>query len=214
MVSINFPEAEARPGSFIFKRGYMANSTNSNIWEGQKVRLRAVEPGDWAVFHKWDRDTEAARLSYLIPFPRSSEGSKKWAAELASTEPKDDNFRFAIETLAGELVGTINTHSCDPRNGTFGYGIAVKSENRRQGYASEAIKLVLTYYFFELRYQKVTVHVYDFNEPSLKLHERLGFKQEGRLRHMGYTRGGYYDIFVFGLTREEFAELQAESQTN
>jgi len=23
---------------------------NTNLWQGQKVRLRAVEPGDWEVF--------------------------------------------------------------------------------------------------------------------------------------------------------------------
>lgn len=184
-----------------------AESKHTNIWQGEKVRLRAVEPEDWESFHQWGLDTEAARNSYYIPLPRSAEGSRKWAAELATAEQKDDQFRFVIENLAGEMAGTINTFGCEPRTGTFGYGLAVKAEARRQGYASEAIKLVLRYYFSELRYQKVTVWVYEFNEPSLKLHERLGFKQEGRLRRMVYADGRYYDVFIFGLTAEEFTEL-------
>ena len=42
------------------------------------------------------------------------------------------------------------------------------------------------------------------NAVSLRLHERLGFQQEGRLRQMLYTDGRYIDVFMFGMTAEEF----------
>jgi RimJ/RimL family protein N-acetyltransferase len=63
---------------------------------------------------------------------------------------------------------------------------------------------VLRYFFHELRYQKATVHIYDFNTPSIKLHESLGFKHEGRLRRMCFTNGDYHDDVLMGLTAEEF----------
>lgn len=109
-----------------------------------------------------------------------------------------------IETLAGEFAGAIDTHACDTRTGTFEYGLAIKPEHQRQGYAGEAIRLVLRHYFRELRFQKVTVHIYAFNEASLELHRKLGFKEEGRLRRMVCTGGQFHDEFIFGLTREEF----------
>ena len=179
----------------------------SNIWQGKKVRLRAVEPDDWEAYWAWSQDSEADRHSYFIPFPPSKERMKQQLAELALKEPENDIYRFQIETLAGELVGTINTNNCEPHNGTFSYGLGINDAARRQGYASEAIKLLLSYYFFELRYQKVTVQVYSFNEPSIKLHQKLGFLQEGRLRRMIYTGGAYHDVFLFGLTIDEFASL-------
>ena len=83
--------------------------------------------------------------------------------------------------------------------------MALGEQYRRQGYASEAITLLLRYFFQELRYQKVTAHVYSFNEPSIKLHEKLGFQQEGRLRRMVYTNGQFFDEVLFGMTAEEFA---------
>jgi RimJ/RimL family protein N-acetyltransferase len=52
---------------------------------------------------------------------------------------KEDEFRWIIEDRDGEFVGTINSHTCDPRSGTFQYGIAIRREHWRQGYASEAI---------------------------------------------------------------------------
>jgi RimJ/RimL family protein N-acetyltransferase len=88
--------------------------------------------------------------------------------------------------------------------GTFRYGLSIVREQRRKGYASEAIHLVLAYFFRELRYQKVNVEVYAFNEPSLRLHLRLGFREEGRLRRMIRTAGAYHDEIILGMTVEEF----------
>ncbi len=181
----------------------------ASIWEGARVRLRAVEPEDWERFFAWDHDSEAARRAYFIPFPRSAVATRQWAERSAHEAPADDTFRFSIETLEGELVGTLNTHDCDRRQGTFSYGIAIGAEYWRHGYASEAIILVLRYYFRELGYQKVTVHVYDFNEPSIRLHERLGFQREGQVRHMIYTGGTYHDDLLYGMTAEEFAARDA-----
>jgi len=176
----------------------------TNVWQGKLVRLRAVEPEDWAVFFEWDTDTEFARYTYHIPFPSSREALKKWTADLAVTEPKNDESRWIIENLSGEFVGTLNTHTCEPRAGTFRYGVAIRREHWHKGYASEAIRLVLRYFFHELRYQKVNVEVFAFNEASLKLHQELGFQEEGRLRRMIYTDGAYHDAFILGMTAEEF----------
>jgi RimJ/RimL family protein N-acetyltransferase len=182
-------------------------SKNNNYWQGERVRLRAIEPGDWEVFFDWNSDTEVARECYYIPFPQSRESVKKWAAEKATEALKDDSFHFVIESLSGEIVGTINTHTCYRRNGTFMYGLAIRREHWRKGFASEAIQLVLKYFFKELGYQKVTAQVYAFNEASMSLHEKLGFHQEGCLRRMIYTDGVYYDEIIYGLTCEEFKEI-------
>ena len=66
--------------------------------------------------------------------------------------------------------------------------------------------LVLRYYFRELRYQKATVRVYSFNEASIRLHEKLGFQHEGRIRRTVYTNGALCDEIVLGLTVEELGD--------
>ena len=76
-----------------------------------------------------------------------------------------------------------------------------------KGYAGEAIRLVLGYFFDELGYQKCTVDVYAFNTQSVRLHEKLGFKLEGRERRMIYTGGAYHDNLIMGITVEEFRAL-------
>jgi RimJ/RimL family protein N-acetyltransferase len=182
-----------------------------SIWEGRLVRLRGVEPDDWAIFHDWDNDLEFSRYTDEVLFPTSREAIKKRVEEMAVATPKDDEFRWMIETVDGEVVGTINSHTCKPRMGTFRYGISIVREQRRKGYATEAIGLVLAYFFRELRYQKVNVEIYDFNEPSLRLHRHLGFGEEGRLRRMFRTAGAYHDEIILGMTAEEFENGSAWS---
>ncbi|MBW7456064.1 GNAT family N-acetyltransferase [Paenibacillus sepulcri] len=179
-----------------------------NIWTGSKVRLRSIVPGDWEKFHHNDYDTETARLCDVTHFPRSEEGTRSWADNQASLGPDNDNIMLAIETHEGELIGSINTHSCDARHGTFKYGVAIFREHWRKGYAAEAVRLLLRYYFEELRYQKATAHVYAFNESSKALQEHLGFQQEGRLRNMLFTKGQHYDELVYGLLRSEYDQLK------
>ncbi|HEX5943871.1 MAG TPA: GNAT family protein, partial [Anaerolineales bacterium] len=70
---------------------------------------------------------------------------------------------------------------------------------------------VLRYYFRELRYQKVTIMIYSFNERSIRLHEKLGFKLEGRLRRMVYTNGTFYDELFFGMIIEEFDQIDKKN---
>ena len=115
--------------------GYMAAQS---VWEGKLVRLRAVEPGDWQHFFDWDADTEFARHDYDIWFPGSREASHKWTEELAMSAAKNHEYRRVIETLAGEFAGTLNTHTCDARVGCFRYGVAIRREHWRKGYATEA----------------------------------------------------------------------------
>jgi RimJ/RimL family protein N-acetyltransferase len=179
--------------------------TINNFWQGKLVRLRGVEPEDWEVLYTWSLDTELDQLTDSMVFPPSKEYYKKWSAELAAKNPTDSpEFRWMIENTSGEVVGTMNSHSCDARHGTFGYGLGINRPYWRKGYATEAIWLLLRFFFHELGYQKVNVEVFAFNHRSLALHRKLGFVEEGCRRRMIYTGGKYHDEYYFGMTREEF----------
>jgi RimJ/RimL family protein N-acetyltransferase len=178
-----------------------------NYWQSKHIRLRAVEPGDAETFHRWNADSERARsLDFVWP-PLSLASIRGWTEETTRRKLENDAFHWVIETLEGLPVGSISTHNCQPRNGTFSYGVDICAEQRGHGYASQAIWLVLRYYFEELRYHKVTVNIHADNTASIRLHEKLGFCREGVLRQVVYTRGSYIDEFWYGMTREEFQEI-------
>lgn len=177
-----------------------------NYWIGEKVRLRAVELKDIDSFFKagFEADTDLDRFCDEIHFPQSKERMRERLESSIKEKSQSDDFQWIIEDKDGNPVGNINTFECNKRVGTFKYGIGIEKEYWGNGYAKEAIKIVLRYYFKELRYQKVNAYVYSFNQRSLKLHESLGFQEEGRLRRMVYTNGNFYDEIYYGMISEEF----------
>jgi RimJ/RimL family protein N-acetyltransferase len=176
-----------------------------NFWQGEKVRLRVIEPSDADLIIEWNRDSERGRMMDFLWPPISDFATREWTAKETSVEFKGGDYRWIIVDLADVPVGAINTHNCHQRNGTFEYGVDISPAFKRRGYATEAIKIVARYYFTQLRYQKVMASVHSDNAPSVALHERLGFQLEGNHRRMIFTNDAHIDMLWFGMTADEFA---------
>jgi RimJ/RimL family protein N-acetyltransferase len=175
-----------------------------NFWQGKLVRLRGVEPEDADTFFRWNLDSDmAGRVDFVWP-PVSRAQVAKEIGEESLKKLEEDCFEWVIEDPSGAAVGLIRTHHCDHRAGTFRYGLNLAAEHRRKGYATEAILIILKYYFQELRYQKCTVGIHSNNQASVALHEKLGFRHEGTLRRMMFTKGGYLDVHNYGMTNDEW----------
>lgn len=187
--------------------------TNVNFWRGEKIRLRAIEQKDLddIIASTEEPDTELNRYEDVINFPISKESDRENLEALAKKDRADGSFFWVVEDMQGQRVGYINTFDCDQRAGTFKYALMIKRPYWSKGYAREAISIVLRYYFRELRYQKVSIMIYSFNERSIRLHEKLGFKLEGRLRRMVYTNGTFYDELFFGMIIEEFDQIDKKN---
>jgi RimJ/RimL family protein N-acetyltransferase len=179
-----------------------------NYWQSANVRVRAIEPSDWEYFFKRDNDSERSRfLNFLSP-PVSQESIKAWVLERSVKRLENDAYFWIILDNDDQLVGSIHTHHCNHRTGCFSYDIDIAPEYQKKGYATDAIYMVLRYYFEELRYQKVNVNIYSNNPASVGLHEKFGFKLEGTIRRMVFSDGRFYDELWYGMTREEF-EMKA-----
>jgi RimJ/RimL family protein N-acetyltransferase len=178
----------------------------TSFWEGERIRLRGIEPDDWAAFMRFAVDEE--RLGDVLRPPRSAEGFRAWAKEEAAAKSDGDVFGLAIEAVdTGEMVGAIGSHHPDPRHGCFEYGITIGAGFRREGYATEAALLLLRFMFAERRYHKCEARIFAHNEASLELHRRLGFTEEGRLRDHVFFAGRHHDLVIMGMLAHEFALL-------
>jgi len=174
-----------------------------SYWVGERVRLRAVEPGDGPLLARLAEQEE--RLGDALDPPRSAEGWTAFAREKAAADPTADTYQLVVESLAdGAAVGGVSVHRADPRSGLFEYGVTIGAEHRRRGYASEAARLVLRHQFEERRHHKATARVFAHNEPSLALQRGLGFTEEGRLRRHFFVAGEHRDVVLFAMFAEEF----------
>jgi RimJ/RimL family protein N-acetyltransferase len=186
---------------------------SSSLWVGRKVRLRGYEPEDWEVLARLDEHSADQRRGWKIWPPRSDFAQRKGAEEAAAAKFDGDALEFRLVIARREdavLVGGVSVHNVDQANGTFMFGIAVAPEHKGNGYAGEAILLMMRYMLDERRFQKCESGVFDYNTASLALHRKLGFVEEGRLRRHVFSGGRYHDDVRFGMTAEEFHERYPE----
>ncbi len=179
------------------------------FWQGERVRLRPMHVDDAELWLAEERsDSEGVRfLNYGMDLPKSEHAAEAFAEKYAEFSSRAERIMFSIETLDGELIGGINIHSMNKKNGTFETGSRIYRSFRGHGYGFEAKIIVLRYTFHELRYQKYNIRCMETNQPMIKQATRLGCHEEGRIRRHIYTDGKYHDELIFGLTREEFDEL-------
>ena len=183
---------------------------NRNFWQGERVRLRAIEEEDaQAEYYAIDEnfDSESERYGDMIGFPTTPQRMADVIAEMSAKEPEGDEFFMIIENEEGEVIGNINSHSCSRRMGHFRYGIDIMERYRGMGYGTEAVLLLLRYFFCELRYHKCNVGIYSFNKPSIAFHESLGFVREGTLRRHVRVGDRLCDVAVYGMLKEDFETL-------
>ena len=187
------------------------------FWQGADIRLRPMHEDDGAVWlADQQSDSEAVRfLGYGIDLPSSPYAAEQFVERYAEFNNRAERIMFSIERLDGELAGGINIHSMDRKNGTFETGTRIYRAHRGRGYGFQAKVIVLRYAFYELRFQKYNIRCMESNEPMIHHAARLGCQAEGRIRRQIYTDGRFFDELIFGLTREEFDELEqrlAQSQ--
>ena len=84
--------------------------------------------------------------------------------------------------------------------------VYVKPEFQYGAYGLIAAVKFIDFLFKFYNLNKIFTEVYDFNEPSLKLHKTFGFVEEGRLKEYKYYNGKLHDMLIFAVTREDFYE--------
>jgi RimJ/RimL family protein N-acetyltransferase len=100
----------------------------------------------------------------------------------------------------------MDLHEIDHVNGSAGLGIMIGDPaDTNQGYGSDALRALIAFGFGELRLERIWLDVYDFNVRARHVYERVGFVEEGVLRHALYRDGEFHDDHRMAILREEWA---------
>ncbi len=147
---------------------------------GKNLLLRAMEPADIEILYKIENDMEAWKVSNtLTPFSRYNleQYIKTSGYDIFTTR----QLRLMIDLKGNEVrtIGSIDLFDYDPFHQRAGAGIIILPGFRKQGYASEALDLLLTYVFKTLSLNQIYCNITEDNTASLKLFENAGFTRSG-----------------------------------
>ena len=181
----------------------------SNFWSRGRVKVRAAEEADLSILTESRKNPDSLRQWYEdeILFPLSEKEIRDGFINDLNDFYKDDKKLFIIETLPGDYAGQLQIWHVNRRAGVIRHGIFMEEEFRGQGFAKEALAIVLDFYFNELNYRKSSPYVYSYNINSQKFHEKFGYKLEARVKEEHYSRNGYHDLLYYSLFKDEFNEI-------
>ena len=173
--------------------------------KGKLVQLRPIQRGDISYFLQWFNDPEVTQyLGMYLPMTEMAE--QKFIEELGTSRAAIDAL-LIIETNDNEKckpIGTIGLHGINSKDHNATFGIALGDKQYwSKGYGTEAAGLIIRYGFEQLNLHRISSSAWSFNERSIKMHLKAGFKEEGRRREAVYKNGAYHDEVMFGLLRLE-----------
>lgn len=170
--------------------------------DGAVVRLRALDRDDLAWYDNLAVTSEYDDFGQRPPF----NSLPRWLEDRLLT---DDHGTMVVERLAdGERLGTTGWRSVSwgPsfQSRAIEIGISLIPEARGQGYGTEAQWLLVRFLFRETSVNRVQATTDVTNKREQRALEKVGFAPEGILRGSQYRQGGYHDLVLYSVLRDEF----------
>ncbi len=170
---------------------------------GERVELRRHARENYRLYGEWYGDPEIWRLTSWAASPLSPSAVERLfeERELSSTDDA-----FAIH-LKGEAVpiGVISLMNISEANDSAELSVIVgHPEDRHHGYGAEAIGMILRYGFEELGLNRVGLSAFEFNEDAISTYQKLGFREEGRLRQALKRDGAFHDAILMSVLESEW----------
>jgi len=116
-----------------------------------------------------------------------------------------DGTDIQLITVNDKPVGTVSFYwECESTRWLEMGVIIYDADYWGQGLASRALPLWIEHLFARLEIERVGLTTWSGNPRMMACAEKLGFKQEARLRKVRYHQGKYYDSVKYGMLRCEW----------
>jgi RimJ/RimL family protein N-acetyltransferase len=182
----------------------------SPVIRSARLDLRAYGAGDAGLVRGLLADAE---LEALPPgAPSDADEVAGWLADGAHWAQRDGTgvHLMMLDRAAGQIVGSIGLFHVDwvVRSAEIGYG--VRSDQRGQGYASEALGALARWALTEGGIQRAWLTANTDNVASIRVAEKAGFRREGTLRRAGLEDDGLHDLAVFSLLDDDLVPVSGD----
>jgi diamine N-acetyltransferase len=166
------------------------------LLEGERIRLRALEPEDLAFLEQVENNPDFWLISHtLAPFSRYTLGRYIQEAGKDIFEARQQRFAMSMQN---ELIGFIDLFDFDPVHRRAGIGIVIPSEEHQgKGFAKEGLELLCTYGFRHLGLHQLYANILEENSKSIALFENLGFKAVGLKKDWVFYQGEFRNELLY-----------------
>jgi len=166
---------------------------------GKKIHLRALEPIDIDFLFAVENDESFWEVSSTqTPFSRFI--LEQYIASAHQDIHEVKQLRLIIaENTSKKSVGMIDLFDFNPQHKRAGVGILIIDSEQHNGYASDALQLLIDYCFKQLNLHQLFANITTDNAQSLALFKKHNFLKVGTKKEWIFSKGIFKDEILFQL---------------
>ncbi|WP_430787621.1 GNAT family N-acetyltransferase [Virgibacillus flavescens] len=170
---------------------------------GKRVYLRPIENSDLDLFYAnalWDKEVRRLTGTQTV---FSRQVLENWF-ERNSTDDSRIDLMICLQEN-NQPIGDLAMIDINHLNQNSVIRISLFDKAYwGNGYGTEALELLLDFGFNILNQHRIGLDVFAYNERAIKAYEKLGFKQEGRVRDELFYNGAFHDSIIMGILKAEY----------
>ena len=173
-----------------------------NTLKGKNIQLRALEPEDLQFLFDTENDKSFWEVSHTqTPFSKYLLKQYLENAHLDIFEAKQ--LRLIIqEKKTNNPVGIIDVFDFNPQHKRAGIGILIHTKYQENGFASEALDLLINYCFSHLNLHQLYANITTDNQKSISLFTKQQFKEVGVKKDWIFSNNTFKDEILYQLIHE------------
>lgn len=163
------------------------------------LKIRPLEREDLRFVHDLDNNETVMHYWFEEPYEAFVE-----LCDLYDKHIHDQSERRFVVERDGVSVGLVELVEINHLHRRAEFQIIIAPEHQGKGYAAPATVLAIEYAFFVLNLYKLFLVVDCDNPAALAVYRKLGFQDEGILRHEFFVNGQYRDALRMAIFQPDF----------
>jgi RimJ/RimL family protein N-acetyltransferase len=175
----------------------------------ERLRLRGLRAADAERMFAYRSHPQV--LPYQSWAPTSLEEVRFFINRMSARESNAPGWCQAgiAEQADDNLIGDCGIHVLETDSRVAEIGITIAPDFQRNGYATEALNVILNFLFVTLSKHRVFASVDPRNLRSMALMTRLGLRQEARFVRSLWFKDDWVDDAVFAMLADEWHVKQS-----
>jgi RimJ/RimL family protein N-acetyltransferase len=177
-----------------------------------RLVLRPLEIQDAQAIASEINDFEIARNLARVPFPYERHHAEDFIAWTRTLDARSKVFAVEKKTEPGALIGIVSYEWSDTKqNAEMGYWLARRVWGI--GIATEAGHAAVTHAFDSVGHTELVSHVHADNIPSHRVLTKLGFEDQGMVKHFSTAQNAIVPAIAMQLSRLRWQARNASFRT-
>ncbi|PKB72097.1 MAG: GNAT family N-acetyltransferase [SAR202 cluster bacterium Io17-Chloro-G6] len=172
----------------------------------ERLVLREFKPEDWREVLAYQQDP--CYLEYYPWITRTESDVREFVQWFLDEQAESPRTRFQLAVIlreTGKLIGNCGIRRKPDNAWEADIGYEIAPDYWRNGYATEAAAALMEHGFNEMGLHRISSWCIAENGASARVLQKLGMREEGRLRENEFFKGRWWDTLIFGILKDEWS---------